>query len=174
MSERTRKIAVPESESNQRTTLYFVDTEFTNFDVCQLISVAIVGENGSEFYGEVTDFDRNVCSAFVHTVVLPKLGRFPDRAMPFLQLRNALSTWLDDVPLTPAPILCFDFEGDLKLVEHLLGSSLPAGWETLDIYSQIDSLDTERYFMEHDADDHHALHDARANRYAVLCSKARS
>ncbi|MFC5429462.1 hypothetical protein ACFPTO_11720 [Paraburkholderia denitrificans] len=148
--------------------LYFVDTEFTNFDVYQLISIAIVVENGSEFYGEVTDFDRSVCSNFAHSVVLPKLGRFPDRAMSFLQLRNALRTSLDGLPLTPAPILCFDFEGDLKLVEHLLGTSLPAGWETLDIYSQIDSLDTERYFMEYDADDHHALNDARANRYAVL------
>ena len=36
---------------------YFIDTEFTDFQRCQLISVAVVGENGDEFYGERTDFD---------------------------------------------------------------------------------------------------------------------
>ncbi|MDE1181494.1 hypothetical protein [Paraburkholderia sp.] len=33
-------------------TRYFLDTEFTDFNAFQLISVAIVGEDGREFYGE--------------------------------------------------------------------------------------------------------------------------
>jgi hypothetical protein len=46
-------------------THYFVDTEFTDFIDCQPISVAIVGEDGREFYGERTDFKLSACSHFV-------------------------------------------------------------------------------------------------------------
>lgn len=58
-------------------THYFVDTEFTDFIDCQLISVAIVGEDGREFYGERTDFELSACSEFVRAAVLPQLGQFP-------------------------------------------------------------------------------------------------
>ncbi|MGF6367935.1 hypothetical protein OKW40_000685 [Paraburkholderia sp. RAU6.4a] len=50
---------------------YFLDTEF---DACQLISMAIVGENGREFYGECSDFERPLCSDFVRATMLPQLG----------------------------------------------------------------------------------------------------
>jgi hypothetical protein len=32
---------------------FFLDTEFPDFDTCQLISVAIIGEDGRKFYGEL-------------------------------------------------------------------------------------------------------------------------
>lgn len=60
---------------------YFVDTEFTDFLDCQLISVAIVGEDGREFYGECSDFDRRQCSAFVREAALPQLGQGPSRSV---------------------------------------------------------------------------------------------
>lgn len=53
---------------------YFIDTEYTDFRDCVLISLAIAGENGDEFYGERTDFDQSRCSDFVRRVVLPQLG----------------------------------------------------------------------------------------------------
>jgi hypothetical protein len=53
-------------------TRYFLDTEFTSFDACQLVGVAIVSENGREFYAEGSDFDRAQCSDFVGVIVLPK------------------------------------------------------------------------------------------------------
>ncbi|WP_312026604.1 hypothetical protein, partial [Ralstonia pseudosolanacearum] len=71
-------------------TRYFVDTEFTDFIDCQLISVAIVGEDGREFYGERTDFELSACSEFVRAAVLPQLGQFPGRSMPAEQLRDEL------------------------------------------------------------------------------------
>ena len=58
--------------SNSR---YFIDTEYTDFRHCQLVSLAIVGENGDEFYGERIDFDLARCSDFVRKVVLPQLGQ---------------------------------------------------------------------------------------------------
>ncbi|WP_253190215.1 3'-5' exoribonuclease [Paraburkholderia phenazinium] len=55
----------------RRKTRYFIDTEFTDFEACQIISVAIVGEDGHEFYGEVSDFERPLCNNFVRDTVLP-------------------------------------------------------------------------------------------------------
>ena len=86
---------------------YFIDTEFTDFEAPQLISLAIVGENGSEFYGECTDYDAARCSDFVRAVVVPQLGRFKVRAIPFDQFRQAVRTWIDGVPTTSQPVLCY-------------------------------------------------------------------
>ncbi|SFJ84850.1 protein of unknown function [Paraburkholderia megapolitana] len=35
----------------------FVDTEFTDFIDCDLISIALVADDGREFYAERNDFD---------------------------------------------------------------------------------------------------------------------
>lgn len=43
----------------------YVDTEFTDFLDCDLISIAIVSADGREFYGERSDFDLQSCSEFV-------------------------------------------------------------------------------------------------------------
>jgi hypothetical protein len=76
-----------------------LEQKLAAFDTFQLISVAIVGEDGREFYGECSDFDRALCSDFVREVVLPQLGQVPNRAMPFTQLRRELLDWLSGVPL---------------------------------------------------------------------------
>ncbi|TDN62431.1 3'-5' exoribonuclease [Paraburkholderia sp. BL10I2N1] len=146
---------------------YFLDTEFTDFDACQLISMAIVGENGREFYGECSDFEHPLCSDFVRATVLPQLGQFPDRAMPFNQLRRELLDWLNRVPAKPTPVLCFDFHGDLQLVEHLLGGPLPRGWKTENICNRLDARRVAGYFAEHGGE-HHALYDARAHGSAFI------
>jgi len=57
----------------------FVDTEFTDFIDCDLISVGLVAEDGREFYGERSDFDMRACSEFVRAAVLPQLGQHPGR-----------------------------------------------------------------------------------------------
>lgn len=147
---------------------YFIDTEFTSFEACQLISIAIVGEDGSEFYGEVTDFDSALCSDFVREAVLPQLGNPPGHAMPFHQLRREMLSWLSRIPVKPRPVQCFDFDGDLKLLEHLIGGPLPKPWKTENIWKQRDDLEVERFFMNTGLSDHHALHDARANAFAFI------
>lgn len=147
---------------------YFLDTEFTDFNSPQLISLAIVGEDGREFYAEVSDFDRALCSDFVRQTVLPQLGNPHGRAMPFHQVRRELLAWLAQVPVKPRPVLCFDYDDDLKLVEHLIGGPLPKGWKTENVYNWINDLEKERFFMDSGLSDHHALHDARANEYAFI------
>src|ERR1700737_997064 len=119
-----RPMHVPRSSWKTR---FFCDCEFTNFDAGarQLISVAIVGEDGREFYGERSDFEPTLCTEFVREVVLPQLGRYPGRAMPFTRLRDELMGWLLAVPLKPKPVLCYDFEGDVELITDLIRGSLP-------------------------------------------------
>ncbi|CAE6697396.1 3'-5' exonuclease family protein [Paraburkholderia domus] len=146
---------------------YFLDTEFTDFIDCQLISLAIVGEDGREFYGEVTDFKFKACSEFVRAAVLPQLGQFAGRAMSFAQLRSELLAWLYRIPLKPRPVLCYDYQGDFDLLGDMIDGPLPAGWKYEHIGGQIDVNRQEAYFREHGGR-HHALHDARANAFAFL------
>jgi hypothetical protein len=58
---------------------FFLDTEFTHFDSPKIISLGLVGDNGEEFYRELSDtWNLAECSLFVVGQVLPTLdgGRF--------------------------------------------------------------------------------------------------
>ncbi|ABB08576.1 3'-5' exoribonuclease [Burkholderia lata] len=159
--------SVPSSGRSSWKNRFFVDTEFTDFEAPQLISLAIVGENGAEFYGECTDYDATRCSDFVRAVVLPQLGRLKGRAMPFDQLSQALQAWGESIPTTSKPVLCYDLQTDLDLLRSLLGGSFPEGWAREDVRGQIDLRRLAEYFARHGGE-HHALHDARANAYAYI------
>jgi len=144
---------------------YFLDTEFTDFQSSQLISLAIVGEDGREFYAECSNFNLALCSDFVRDAVLPHLGVVPGRAMPSADVRKQLQAWLAAVPLKPKPALCYDYERDLTLVERLLGTALPRGWQVEDVGKRIDAACRNAYLDQRGVR-HHALHDARANAIA--------
>ncbi|KVM70376.1 hypothetical protein WJ60_09190 [Burkholderia ubonensis] len=146
-------------------TRYFLDTEFTDFIDCQLISLAVVGEDGREFYAECSDFEQSACSEFVRAAVLPQLGQFPGRSMSATQLRDKLRTWLLGVPTKPKPILCVDYQGDFDLLYDLLDGDMPAAWKCEHIGRRLNVERLEAYFREHGGR-HHALHDARANAYS--------
>ncbi|WP_321962133.1 3'-5' exoribonuclease [Paraburkholderia sp. J7] len=156
---------VPDYGSSERYTRYFIDTEYTGFGSCELISLAIVSEAGIDFYGERTDYDEALCSDFVHAVVLPQLGRIQGCAMPFERLREALRAWLADIPPASRPVLCYDHETDLNLLRFLLAGPLPRGWTLENIAGRCDAKRRAAYFDQHGGE-HHALHDARANFYA--------
>lgn len=146
-------------------TRYFIDTEFTDFKASQLISIAIVSEDGREFYGERSDFERQLCNDFVRGVVLPQLGQLPGRSMPFAALRDELQAWLQAVPLKPKPVLCYDSNCDYELVTNLLGEPLPRGWKHENVFLKIDAERFAQYITRHGGE-HHALYDARANAFA--------
>lgn len=56
-------------------TIVFLDTEFTGLHkYAQLISIGLVAENGSMFYGEVTDWDRTETHPWLEENVLPHLS----------------------------------------------------------------------------------------------------
>lgn len=100
--------------------LVFFDTEFTDFIRPDLISIALVSEDGREFYAERTDYHRDACNAFVRETVLPLLGRVPGVACSRSELTCRLRDWFEALP-EPA-IIIYDFEGDwLLLVKAILG-----------------------------------------------------
>src|ERR1035437_290783 len=100
--------------------LVFLDTEFSDFVRPDLISLALVAEDGREFYSERTDYHRDACSEFVNETVLPLLGRVPGATCSRSELTKRLHAWFDSLP-APATII-YDFEGDwLLLVDAILG-----------------------------------------------------
>lgn len=144
----------------------FVDTEFTHLQHRELISIALVAENGAEFYGESSEFDQSRCSDFVREVVMPQLGTPAGRSMPYLELRREVQEWLGRFSRQDRPVVCYDFEGDLQLLESLIGGGLPLGWRHENIWTKLSSARLDEYFSEH-GHQHHALWDARAMRVSM-------
>jgi hypothetical protein len=143
----------------------FVDTEFTDFIDCDLVSVALVADDGREFYGERSDYDRASCSEFTRAAVLSQLGQHPERVFTRDTLRAALIEWLAGFDGEPERLLCFDYGGDWELLCDLLDGP-PAGWQALNVAGLLDRHRSETYYRTHGGR-HHALADARANRYAM-------
>jgi hypothetical protein len=92
----------------------FLDCEFTQLTAqAKLISLALVAEDGREFYVELLDSWRlEDCSDFVKDIVLPQLwgGEY---AMPVMEARSALlrflATYDEELEVvTDAPI--YDWE----------------------------------------------------------------
>jgi hypothetical protein len=143
----------------------FIDTEFTNLTTPRLISLALVAEDGAEFYGELSDFDARECSEFVKEKVLPQLGQYPLQIMSRTELSGAVQRWMARIrEMKERPVLCYDYPTDVDLLFALIGAR-PIGWQTERINLRIDITALEGYFAEHGGR-HHALHDARANRVA--------
>ena len=151
--------------------LVFLDTEFTDFLRPDLISIALVAEDGSEFYAERTDYCKDHCSDFVRETVLPLLGGVPDAACTQSELTQRLRDWFEQLP-EPATII-YDFESDwLLLADAILGRTYknpPANFgEPLHLgNSSITHPVFERaqnLTYTQDWPPHHALADARALR----------
>lgn len=155
--------------------LIFLDTEFTDFVRPDLISIALVAEDGREFYAERTDYHRDACSGFVRETVLILLDRVPGATCSRAELTLRLRDWFETLP-EPATII-YDFEGDwLLLADAYLGRhhrQPPANVG--------DKLHLDNYAITHpvfeqalnltytqDWPPHHALADARALRNGYL------
>lgn len=149
--------------------LIFLDTEFTDFVRPDLISIALVAEDGREFYAERTDYHRDACSAFVRENVVPFLGRVPGATCSRAELTLRLRDRFDDLP-APATII-YDFEGDWLL----LGNAILGRPQTMPPTNFGEPLHLGNFSITHpvferaqnntytqDWPPHHALADARA------------
>jgi len=92
----------------------FVDTEFTDFVQIDLISIALVSEDGREFYAERNDYRAEDCSDFVREAVLPLLGRIEGATCNRPELTQRLRAWFEELP-EPATLL-FDYFADWELL----------------------------------------------------------
>ena len=149
--------------------LVFLDTEFTKFSYPDLISLALVAEDGREFYAERTDYRQNECSAFVQETVLPLLGRVPGAACTSKELTDRVRAWFAALP-EPATIV-FDYETDWHLLAvAMLGrpQKKPSGSVAtplfLDSYAITHPVFEQAQTLTYTQDWplHHALADARA------------
>lgn len=147
----------------------FLDTEFSSLlkAESQLISIALVAEDGREFYAErPPDSYRTSCTRFVIEIVWPALwgARYE---MSAAQLATALREWLQGFDfveiVTDAPSWDFHFLRD-ALDEPQLG--WPPRVATRALYFTASDADIMAYFAQPGRVQHHALYDARALRLA--------
>lgn len=144
----------------------FLDTEFTDLRAPELLSLGIVSEATDEFYAELV-FNREVCSPFVATTVLPLLANEP-RARE--SVADDLRGWLARFE---NPVIVYDSPTDWAMflwlfadvqvpVDGLLLEYDQWGWQRFE--KNIDA-----YFENpQTARRHHALHDAKALREAWM------
>lgn len=150
----------------------FIDTEFSSLGSDpRLISIALVAENGAELYIEFqSGWKLEQCSSWVKSNVLPLLGSGEklDRRAAALRINN----WLSQYPSLGRMIV--DSSWDAELISDLfIENGLENCIRRLKIIpfpSQAESAAFEavrqQYFLDHQCPNHHALHDARAIRFA--------
>lgn len=144
----------------------FIDTEFTDFFNIHLISIGLVTDAGEEFYAEVP-FPDSACSAFVREAVIPLLVRIPNSTCDSSELPGRLLSWLKIVKQRGLDIaICFDYQSDWDLFADALDNSVPTWCHPKYIGNNISELLLFDFHKKNNLPRHHALYDARANRYA--------
>lgn len=142
----------------------FVDTEFTNFEAPKLISIGLVAASGEEFYAEA-EYDPYECSAFVLEYVLPLLTT--KRKCSLDNIRDCLSSWIESVRTGGVIVICYDSEYDREMLGQIFRSRTPPFvlFRNLGL-SYVNGLKRYEFHVKNKQAEHHALHDARALRYA--------
>lgn len=156
--------------------LIFLDTEFTDFLNCDLISIGLVSADGMhEFYGERTDFNYDWCSDFTRAAVLAHLGEIPHAKMNRQELSVKLNEWFAGLPQS-CTLACDSFT-DWELLLDAFDDRYPSN--ILGRYDLTPLTATAafnealcRYHSPSVRPWHHALHDARAIRLGWLASQA--
>lgn len=157
---------------------YFIDTEFAEKPcTIELISLAIVAEDGREFYAESTDVIESECSSWVQENVLPHLWH-QQQSIPFpftwphrpdveggvfakSCIRMAVKEFIgDDRPEFWGYYADYDWVVFCWLFGAMV--DLPNGWPMYcrDLKQLVDSLGNPRLPIKNE-NEHHALADAR-------------
>jgi hypothetical protein len=158
--------------SQGRSVRIFLDTEYTDLLNCDLLSVGLVSEEGVEFYAERSDADLGLCSDFTRVAVLPQRGQDPAVVCTEEELARRLNVWLEQFKPYASVVVSVDHPTDWELFTYLVRDAdtlrTPSWLRGESIRAAIDPACIERYWRLHGRRAHHALHDAKANRYAFL------
>jgi len=150
----------------------FVDTEFTDLLDCELLSIGLVAEDGREFYAERSDVDLERCGDFARVAVLPQLRQDGSEAFTEEELGSRVREWLAQFQPVAPVLISVDHPVDWELCSYLVRDPeslvMPTWVKGQSIRGAIDPLLIELYWTQHGRRSHHALHDARANRFAFL------
>jgi len=142
----------------------FVDTEFTGFEDPKLISIGIVAQSGEEFYAEV-EHVVDECSDFVRATVLPLLNQ--NKVYSLTELKDTLSSWIDTVRQEGPILICFDSEYDRTMLNQIFENDTPNEIVFRNLgASHVNRLKTYEWHVNNKEPEHHAMHDARALKYA--------
>lgn len=155
--------------------LIFLDTEFTDFTDCELISIGMVSQdNQHRFYAERSDYRRDWESEFVKSTVLPYLGKAPEAVCTRDELQVRLWAWFATLP-SYVQVAC-DSRRDKDLLWNAFGKGLPPNL-SLRRYELAHMLHSKSFhtavcdFHAKQGGWHHALYDAQANRAGWLAWK---
>lgn len=148
----------------------FLDTEFTDLLHCELLSVGIVAEDGREFYAERSDVDMSLCGDFCRLAVVPQLGAEPSAIGTESEIAARLKCWLAQFQANAPVVVSVDHPTDWELFTHLARDDetlkVPNWITGQSIRAAIDPRNIEAYWELHGRRAHHALHDAKALRFA--------
>lgn len=119
--------------------LIFIDTEFTDFIDCDLISIGMVSEDGQyELYLERSDYQTERCNSFVQAAVLPQLG-VAGQALDRSQIAVRLKEWFATLPRS-LTVSC-DSSTDWELLLDAMDGVRPANLTSrYDFRVRIDSM----------------------------------
>lgn len=142
----------------------FVDTEFTNFESPKLISIGMVALSGEEFYAEA-EYDQCECSNFVQEHVMPLLAA--DKKSSLDNIRECLLSWIETVRNNGFILICYESEYDREMLKRIFRSQTPRSVLFRNLGSSyVNRLKRYEFHIKNKQTEHHALHDARALRYA--------
>lgn len=98
------------------TQIVFVDTEFTNFDKPDLISIGCAASNNEYWYSENSEFNRNGSTEWVKENIYPLLqgGNYE---MPRQEIAETLWEWFDK--FEKPVIVMVDYRRDSQLLLEL-------------------------------------------------------
>jgi hypothetical protein len=175
--------APPEHSGASEIFVYF-DTEFSSMESPQLLSIGLIAETGAECYIEVAGAKDMVVSEFVKADVLPLFGQHSPLVLKYDVIATHLEAWFDQLRGCNREIgivLVSDFPTDWMLVSELkvpmpgerswtraaniggrmVQSLMTSGRQVAEYFDAIQE------FHRGHKQQHHALVDARAMRYAI-------
>lgn len=145
----------------------FLDTEFSNFENPQLISIGMCIDSGGEFYAEMP-VPYEACSQFVKDHVLIHLDKGSENKCATKEiLVGRMAEWLSVMHREFNNVeICVDFELDWVLFKWALNDVVPDWCRYRLIFAHLNEERRRKYYVQNNLPEHHALYDARANQYA--------
>lgn len=148
---------------------YFLDTEFhEDGRIIDLISIAIVAEDGREYYAVSNEFNPDVCNDFVKTKVLPHLSRGYRRSRKDIahDIVNFVGRPIEGMPYVKPEFWAYFADYDWVVLCQLYGRmvDLPKGFPyyCLDLKQLMHMEGVDKAKLPKQAGTHHdALEDAR-------------
>lgn len=161
--------------------MVFIDSEFTSFEMPELLSIGLVADDGRELYVELAgESHLAFASAFALDTVVPQFGRMPQAVASKQELGQIVGAWLLEFKHSVIDI-AYDYPTDFDLLKQALrGAGLWARLKGIlrpthigyiiglvEVEAALQSSWADSY-ARHGIERHHALADARALRCGFL------